>query len=283
MHRILLAASLAVVPLASSFAQSVAPPAVLQISRESIKEGQEAAHRKVEQEFAGVMRKNNVPFHYLALSVESGPNEVWFLDAFASFAQLEDSDRLSSQVRSEIEPVEARDGELRISTHSMTAVYRPDLSYLPENALTIGKTRYVMIDTYHVRLGHEEDFTAGANTILNAYKRAMLESSELAYEVIAGAPNGTYLFLSPMASLKELDEQPEREKAMINAMGSDSFRRLMKSQGDVFESMQSTLFAVSPSMSYLSKAMEDEDPGFWRPEPTPAAAKSRGKTEAKGK
>jgi hypothetical protein len=283
MKRALLLAWLATVPLSNLFPQSAAPPAVLQISREAIKEGKGAAHRKVEQDFAGAFRKNNIPFHYLALSTESGPNEVWFMDAYPSFAALEESDRLGSQApfRNEIDAVEARDGELRTGSHSMTAVYRGDLSYLPANPLSIGKTRYVMIGTYRIRLGHEEDFTSAATMILNADKKAMLDSSVLVYQVIAGAPDGTYLLLSPMASLRELDTQPARQQALVNAMGPDSFRRLVKSAGDVFESMQNTLFAVSPDMSYVSKETEEEDPGFWRPAPAPA--KSKGRAETSGK
>ena len=84
------------------------------------------------------------------------------------------------------------------------------------------------------------------------------------YQVIAGAPEGTYLIVLPMASLKEMDEQPAQQKALVAAMGPDNFGRMMKGEGDVFQTMETTLFAVSPEMSYMPKATEDEDPGFWR-------------------
>ena len=80
MNTKLIAAALAAcAPLA--FAQSPAPnepPAVIQIAREAIKEGKGAAHRKVEADYTNTFRKNKYPFHYLALSPESGPNEVLF-------------------------------------------------------------------------------------------------------------------------------------------------------------------------------------------------------------
>jgi len=81
------------------------------------------------------------------------------------------------------------------------------------------------------------------------------------------------MFVFPMASLKEMDDQPAREKAMVAAMGEANFQRLMKSTGDVFQTMEAQLFAVSPEMSYLSKATEDEDPDFWRPKAATSAAK----------
>src|SRR5208337_5072684 len=106
MKRGVLLSCLAALPV-GLFAQAGAPPAVLQISRESIKEGKGAAHRKVEQEYVNAFRKANFPFHYLSLSSQSGPNEVWFLDAYPSFAALEESDRLESQspLKNDIEAV----------------------------------------------------------------------------------------------------------------------------------------------------------------------------------
>jgi hypothetical protein len=163
----------------------------------------------------------------------------------------------------------------------MTAVYRPDLSYLAANAVSLGKTRYFMISTHRLRLGHEEDFTAGAKMIVSGLRKAMSDGSLISYQVIAGAPVGTYLFLEPMGSLKDLDSEPARDKAMADAIGSDNFRRLTKGEGDVFESIQSTLFAVSPSMSYVTKETEEEDPAFWRPEPAPAKSKAKPVTSTK--
>jgi hypothetical protein len=262
------------------------PPPVLQISRETIKEGKGAAHRKTEQDFANAFRKNKFPYYYLALNTESGSNEVWFADAFPSFAAMEESDRLAdaAPLKGEIALLDARDGELRTTSRSMTAVLLKDSSYMPANGVTLGKTRYVMIETFRVRLGHEEDFTTGGKMFIAAYKKSNSPSPAYVYQVIAGAPDATYMIVLPMASLKEMDEQPAREKTMMDAMGADNFSRMMKSEGDVFQTMESTLFAVSPEMSYVSKETEDEDPGFWRPKVVTSAvpAKSKDKTEKAG-
>jgi hypothetical protein len=267
-------------------AQPTAPPPVLQITRETVKEGKGAAHRKVEQDYVNAFRKNKSPYNYIAFTTEAGSNEVWFASAYASFAALEESDKLSAKapLKNDIELVEARDGELRSSSRTMTAVLQPDMSYTPANGLTIGKMRYLMIETFRVRLGHDEEFAAGGKMFADAYKKANSQSPVFMYAIMAGAPAGTYLALQPMASLKELDEQPAHEKALMDAMGADTFRRLMKTGGDIFQSLESTLFAVSPEMSYAPKVIEDEDPGFWRPKTaiTVAPAKPKGGTEKAG-
>jgi hypothetical protein len=285
MNMTLLAAAFAVcAPIV--FAQSTpenGPPAVLQISREGVKEGRGAAHRRVEQEYANAYRKNKFPFHYLGLTAESGPNEAWFLEAFPSFAAVEEGDKLSqkSPLKNDLELAEARDGELRSESRSMTAVYRKDLSYLPANGLPVGKFRYMMIDNYRVRLGQNAAFLTGAKVLMDGYKKANVNMSIICYQVIAGAPNGVYLFLIPMDSLKQMDTAMANDKALAEAVGADTLQRLQKGEGDVFQNMESTLFAVSPEMSYLTKEDEDADASFWRPKVTAARQASKEAVTAK--
>jgi hypothetical protein len=274
MKMTLIAAALAVcAPLA--FAQSTpadGPPAVLQITREAVKEGKGAAHRRVEQDYANAYRKNKFPFHYLGLSAESGPNEALFLAAFPSFAALEESDKLSqkSPMKNDLELVEARDGELRAESRTLTAVFRKDLSYMPANALPVAKFRYMMIDNYRVRLGQNDGFMAGAKALLDGYRKANIDVSITCYQVIAGAPNGVYLFLIPMNSLKEMDMARANDKALVDAVGADVLSRMRKGEGEVFQNMESTLYSVSPEMSYLTKEDEDADASYWRPKVTAA-------------
>ena len=267
---------------ATLYAQTNEPPAVIQITRESVKEGRGAAHRRVEQDYANTFRKNKFPFHYIGLSSMSGPNEAWFLAAYPSFAGVEEADQLSQKapLKSDLELADARDGELRAESRSLTMVLRKDLSYLPENRVPLGKVRYFMIDNYRMRLGQSEAFTAGAKMLLDGYRKANLKEEVLGYEVIAGAPNGVFLFLVPMESLKDMDAAMANRKALADAVGQDNLNRLTKGEGEVFQTMESTLFSVSPEMSYLPKEIEDADPAFWRPKVTVSrAAKPAEKTE----
>jgi hypothetical protein len=259
------------------------PPAVLQITREMTKEGKGAAHRRAEQDYANAYRKNKFPYHYLGLSAMAGPNEDLFLAAYPSFAAVEEGDKLTqkSPFKTDLEVVEGRDGELRSESRSLTAVFRPDLSYFPANPLPVGKFRYVMVDNYRVRLGQNENFTTGAKTLLDWYKKANMEMSIICYQVIAGAPSGVYLFLIPMDSLKTLDKAPAMDKALKDAAGEDNLKRFAKGEGEVFQNMESNLYSVSPEMSYLSKEDEDADASFWRPKVTAARTATKETAAAK--
>ncbi|MGB9456482.1 MAG: hypothetical protein WCB12_10585 [Bryobacteraceae bacterium] len=270
------------------FAQEQGPPPVLQIGRELIKEGKGAAHEKTEAAFVRAFRKADFPGHYLALSAMSGPNEVWFVEAFPSFEMSAEWEAESEKepLKSAFEEADAADGALRERSNSMWAVYRPKLSYRPDK-LDVGKTRFVRVFTYHVRPGHTEDFLEEAAVVIGGYDRANIDRSFLGYEVKAGAPAGTYMFFEGLASLKPLDTADEQNQAFISILGADRLKRLDEFEASGIASEEANLFQVSPKMSYVSNATEDEDPAFWRPKPpamkpaakpaAAAAAKSGGK------
>lgn len=280
MKTTLIAAALAACVTTLLAQEPAQPPAVIQIGREVTKQGKGAAHRKVEAEFASAYRKAKFPYYYVGLNAESGPSEVWFISGYPSFAAMEESDKLSEKepLKTELETVDARDGELRSDAHGMTAVLRKDLSYLPANGTRLGKTRYVTIDLYRARLGHEQEVAEGGKAIIAAYEKAKFNFTIMGYQVIAGAPNGTFVFLVPMESLKQMDEAMGNQKTLAEAMGPEALERLQKGEGDTFQTMEAILFSVSPEMSYVPKDVEDVDATFWRPK-TVAAAKPKEKTE----
>jgi hypothetical protein len=256
-------------------AQEGAKPApVLSIQREAIKEGRGAAHEKVETEWAAAFRKANFPAHYIAMSTMSGTGEVWFISPMASFAAQEEADKAEEKepVKSMLAMMDARDGELRSGTHTIWAVYRPDLSYRPDK-FKPAKARYVMASSMRVRLGHEEDFAEGAKVYFGAHEKANIDECTLGYEIVAGAPAGSYLFFTLMESLKMLDEEPAHMQAIQQAMGPEAFSKFMKGAGDVFVSIEDTLLQVRPGMSYAPQDLIDADPAFWKPKPAakPAA------------
>lgn len=261
-----------VVPI---FAQEgVKPAPVLNILREAIKEGKGAAHERVEAEYVAAFRKASFPERYYALATLSGPSEVWFVQPMPSFAANEDYEKAGDKepLKSTLAMLDARDGELRTSSRGIWAVYRPELSYRPE-ALNPAMIRYVIAGMFRVRLGREEDFINGAKAYFGGYGKGNVDLCILGYQVTAGAPSGTYLFLTMMDSMKVMDGEPERMKAVKEGMGQENFAQLMKGAGDLFLSIEDTLLEVKPGMSYPPQHVVDAAPAFWRPKPAakPAA------------
>jgi len=248
------------------------PASVLHIIRETTKEGRAAAHEKIETEWVMAARRLKDPQHSVALEALSGGSDLWFILPTESFASAEDYMKFTAKepAQSTYAILDARDGELRASSQSLWAVYRPDLSYHVDR-LHPAKVRFVALSKYQARPGRSEDLVSGAKTYLAAMEKAHIDECTLAYQVVAGAPAGTFFFFTMMDSLKAMDEEQAHVQAIHEAMGAEAFSGLMKGGSDVLASMDNTLLRVNPEMSYVDQKIIDADPGFWKPKPVPAA------------
>ena len=74
-----------------------------------------------------------------------------------------------------------------------------------------------------------------------------------------------------MKSLKDMDPNPDMQKAMMAAMGEDGGKKLDKLASEAFINEESTIYAFSPGMSYVPKEWEDADAAFWKPKPATVA------------
>jgi hypothetical protein len=257
--------------------QSAGPPAVLRIFREDIKEGKGAAHEKTEAAFMQALAKVNYPTHVLGMTAMTGTSQAWFLEGHDTFASIADSQ--GALDKPEFEGLDAADAQLRTSSRSMLAVYRPDMSFGADKA-NLPKMRFFSIETIRVREGQGQEFTELAKMLIGAAAKSGDSQPVAAYQVVSGAPDGTYLLLEPTASLKSMDEGPQRQQALFQALGDAGVKRYAKAVTDTIANEESILFAVNPQMSYVPQEWITADPGFWTPKPV-TAAKAPAKPPAK--
>ena len=178
----------------------------------------------------------------------SGPSETWLIEAHDSFESLEAVD---TALAYNAPGGTAILDSLPLSA-STIALYRPGLSYRPEEAIrSLPKARYVNVSMYRIRAGAEDDFA----TLIAQRRRALdsvnLDRPEIAYQVVSGAPSGTYIFLSPLATLKQLDNAVHAPAHMEGATQIELIRERM-------------LFRMEPRFSYVSDAFAAESVEFWR-------------------
>ncbi len=245
-------------------------PRVLWIYREEAKPARGAAHARVEQGLAQHWAKNNVGPFLAVESVSGNANEVMFLSAYGSLAEFEKDYQAFGRAANgpEYDALELQEAELVNKQRSMVAMLRPDLSYHPERLLSVlPQSRYFNIETFRVRLGHDADFAAGGKLFVSAFEKLKREQPYVMYQVTMGALEGTYLLVSPMKSLKEIDDEFANEGALVQAMGEENMKNLMKTTGDVFISMESNVYAFNPNMSNVPKEVVAADPKFWTPKP----------------
>ncbi len=271
----------------STFQRSL--PRVLWIFREDVKPARGSMHEKVEHGFAQFWEKAQVqPF--LALEAVSGnANEVMFLSGYGSFESFEKDFQTftkaqSGPMKAEYEALARQEADLVNSTRSTVAIYRDDLSYLGHRFMRdLPKARYLSIETMRVRPGKAEAFADGAKLFQSAYTKAGIEDPFAIYQVTSGAAEGTYLIFSQLQSLKALDEEMAQGPKVMQSMGEENWKNLMKGAGDVLMSQETQIYSFNPAMSNVSAEFAAVDPDFWNPKPEMLAKATTGEKKSKNK
>jgi len=250
------------------------PPKVLQIFREEVKPGKGAEHEKVEAGWPRAFSKANWPTHYLAMTSLTGAPEAWFVTGYSSLGAWEkDGDAMdkTATLKAETDRLAEQDGQLLSGARGLVAVYRPEMSY--RATINVATMRYFRVVTFAVRPGHTEEFVESRKLAKAAHEKANVDDHYAVFEVVAGAPLGTYLLLVPMKSLGELDEFDQLHgTAYKEAMGREGEKKMNELSSAAVLRVDSTIFAFSPKMSYVSQEWVAANPDFWAPKTAVAKA-----------
>jgi hypothetical protein len=255
-----------------------APPNYLTITREMTKPGVGPAHEKFETQWPAAFSKANWQTHYLAMNALTGPSESWFITGYDSAEAAEkDGDNMmhNAALRGTVEQLAGGDAQFLTGVKSMTAMYKPALSY-DGTPLSIADKRYFRVAMVHVKPGHDEDFKELRTMIKDAHQKAKMTDNYHVFQVVAGAPGGTYLIFVPMKSMKEADEfDTMHDKMYETAMDQDGQKKMRELASACIESTETNFFEFSPRMSYVSKEWIAANPDFWAPKMTMSASKTK--------
>ena len=245
MKTMLLAGLLAGAGLAQTFTE---PPPLLRLNRRP------GVNSVAIRQYADAGAQVNV----IGMTSITGPAETWLIEAHGSFAGIEEVDKLLGPLVATAAADEPLSNEILAASRTVIAVYRPGFSYRPDQAIqTFPKARYFQVSLYRIRPGTEAEFVELVKSRRILRDSINLDRPEMAYQVISGAPSGTYLFLAPLASLKILDEglakAPTYAQGIAAAAKAGEFTR------------EHLLFRVEPAMSWVSDEFASADPEFWRP------------------
>ena len=121
---------------------------VLLIVRERLRPGSEEAYNDNELRIAEACARLGCPHPYVALASTAGPNEVWWLNAFASQAERDDLEQAytrNAPLMARLRPLGKRKEDFRVELTTKLTEYRPELS---SNAvLRIGGARFFVINS----------------------------------------------------------------------------------------------------------------------------------------
>ena len=249
------------------------PPKVLRIVRQVIKPGKTAAQEKIASAAVRAMSRTKYPANLLALSSLSGDDEVWTLESHDSFVSVENADAFVEKtpaLKWSLGQYEAQAGESIAQVRRLLAIYRPDLSYHgAQLAQDLPKMRYVSVVIVRLHPSRDSDFSEAVRVVTAAYEKINSDQPLVVYQVVSGESGPAYLFLSPMASLKTMDDAPLRGKAIREAVGDENAGKMLKVSAEVTAGTETFLFTLNPRLSYVSREFASVDPDFWTPKPPP--------------
>ena len=147
----------------------------------------------------------------------------------------------------------------------MLALYRPNWSYRPDQAIRMFPgARYFQVSLFRIRPGTEAEFGELIRLRRATADVINLDRPDLAYQVISGAPAGTFVFLAPIASLRSFDDGVNSVPVFAEGLASARAKDGSKIAADTEMCREHLLFRVEPRISYVSREFADVDPEFWR-------------------
>jgi hypothetical protein len=182
----------------------------------------------------------------------TGVPEAWQIEVHQSFAGIEDLDKAAGPAGS--------------SHRTLIAFYRPGWSYRADQAIRMfPRAHYFHITVYCVRPDAEDQLGELVKLRRLSADSVNLDRPDLAYQVVSGAPSGTFLFLAPLTSLKAMDEGVAKIPVYAEATAAARAKTASQVSADGEISREHTLFRVEPRMSYVSDDFAEADREFWRP------------------
>ncbi len=241
------------------------PPKVLVIQNERTKPGQNGApHQKTESAFVRAFADAHWPQHYFGMESMAGPARSLFFVSYDSYeAWQKDNDAVgkNTTLSAALTAANVADGALVEAFEQSAYNYREDQSL---NApVKIEDMRYMELTVFKVKEGHRKDW----DDLVKLYQKAYQGKQDVhwaTFEKMYGTESGSrYLVATPMKSLAEVDQELLTDKSVMGALSGDDLKKFADLQAACLDSVESSMFAFSPKMSYPPEAWVKSDPAFW--------------------
>jgi hypothetical protein len=247
-----------------------APPAVLLFVHQQFLPGQASARARLEEDICRGFDRLGIPVPWIELWSVTGAPEALYLDPMPSHAALERAGidlAAAFAARPELAALQERGRATIASERTVLAERRLDLGYRVDS-LDFARARYVRVNTFRLKPGHDGAFEEVARIRANAYAGANANLPWAVYQVNAGTEGMTYVVLLTLRSLAEYDSLAEIGAAIEAAQGKAATRRLAQLEQDAFAGTDSELYVIQPTLSHVLPEFAAADSAFWHPRPS---------------
>lgn len=241
------------------------PPKVLIIQNERTKPGMNGApHQKTEGAFVRAFAAAKWPQNYFGMESLSGPARSLFFGSYDSYeAWQKDNDAIgkNASLSAALTAANVADGALVESFEQSAYNYRPDQSL--NASVKIEDMRYFELTVFKVKPGHQKDWSDLVKMYQKAYEGKQGVNWAV-FEKMYGTESGSrYLVATPMKSLADVDQEILSDKSVMGSMNGDDLKKLGELTAACIDSVESSIFAISPKMSYPPDSWVKSDPAFW--------------------
>jgi hypothetical protein len=265
----LLIASGSFIPASIASAQDksdtqMTPPNILEVIVEYVKPGQAGTpHQKTEGAFAQAMRDAKWQSHYLGMNALTGRLRAVFFVPYNSFADWQkdsDAQQKNATLAAALDNATIADGALLEGVQTSVFHFRPDMSLRPG----ANRAHYFEATIFRIHSGHEKDWDTVVKMYKNAYEKNVPDAHWDMFEKMYGDDSGdTFVLLTPMNSLDEVDANMMNDKKIADAVGPDQMQKMRDLATATADIVQSNLLAIDPKMSYPPAEWTKADPDFW--------------------
>ncbi len=245
--------------------QAQGPSKYLFLENVELKPNMGFPYAKAQGDEVQAQRADKAPFHYLGMWGITGSGHVLYMHGFDAFGDLQKDHDATFAMPKLMEAMKtnsaAQAGSIA-TDHSSIYTYEKDLSLNPN--LDLAKMRFMRIILFHVKAGHNEEFRHLAKLFVKGYQSTLPDARWAMFQKAYGVDSDkTYILVTPMTSLAEVDAMEGGDKKFTEGVGEDQLAVMFKSLDAAVESHEADLFAFDPQLSYVPDSWLTASPDFW--------------------
>lgn len=251
-----------------------AAPKFLNVIHMALQPGKISAHHEQEAAIVRGYSESKIPVYWLEWDSVTGPSGALYLNLFDSFEQAEKAGAaMGSGLAANPQLAKMQEQLLLDNVTSLRTVFTLLRDDLGSGTVDFAKARLLRVTTIEVRPGHEGEFVEAARGIRAASERAHANVAWAVYEVNAGMAAPAFLYITPMRTMKEIDDAAARRNLYEDA--KDTFQQKLRDIArSAYVKTESQIYSIGREQSHVSKEFAAEDPEFWRPESAQSSGKA---------
>jgi len=259
-------------------------PKLIRLSKYEIKMGKIGEFANLNQQVRQALNNGDASYHYVAATPIAGTAGLVEIASFYdNYSQIETAMKSFAQSTGALmKSAEFNRGasDAIQGAHGIIAKFRPDLSYNPQK-LDLANATSWEVSVVRLKPGYSRDFEDLEKEAIDLHKKGNIDEHWVVYQVEYGAPTPSFIFLTGLKSLADLDvDRKAAHEAVFTEAIRRQFTRVFKEAGD-FE--QSTILTVRPDLSRPPQTLLADNPSFWTVKevaPTVAAKTTKKKKTA---